>query len=61
MSMKISSDAIGNRRRDLPACSAVPQPTALPRPTIQWVPGLFHRSTAVGGKIITRLYVVPSL
>jgi len=31
MSMKNSSDTIGNRTRDLPACSAVPQPTALPR------------------------------
>jgi len=29
--MKKSSDTIGNRTRDLPACSAVPQPTALPR------------------------------
>jgi len=26
--MKHSSDTIGNRTRDLPACSAVPQPTA---------------------------------
>ena len=30
-SMKNSSDTIGNRNRDLPACSAVPQPTAPPR------------------------------
>jgi hypothetical protein len=29
MSMKNSSDKIGNRTRDLPACSAVPQPTVL--------------------------------
>jgi len=28
MSMKNSSDTIGNRTRDLPACSALPQPTA---------------------------------
>jgi hypothetical protein len=27
MSMKNSRDTIGNRTRDLPACSAVPQPT----------------------------------
>jgi len=27
MSMKNSNDNIGNRTRDLPACSAVPQPT----------------------------------
>ena len=31
MSMKNSSDNIGNRTRDLPTCSAVPQPTALRR------------------------------
>ena len=31
MSMKNSGDTIGNRTRDLPACSAVPQPTAPPR------------------------------
>jgi len=29
-SMKNSSDTIGNRNLDLPACSAVPQPTAPP-------------------------------
>jgi len=31
MSMKKFNDAIGNRTHDLPACSAVPQPTAPPR------------------------------
>ena len=29
--MEKSKDTIGNRTRDLPACSAVPQPTAPPR------------------------------
>ena len=33
--MKNSNNTIGNRTRDLPACSAVPQPTAPPR-----VPGV---------------------
>jgi len=28
MSMSNSNDTIGNRTRDLPACSAVPQPNA---------------------------------
>jgi len=28
--MKNSNDTIGNQTRELPACSAVPQPTALP-------------------------------
>ena len=31
MSMKNSNDTIGNQIRGLPACSAVPQPTAPPR------------------------------
>ena len=31
--MKNSDDTIANRTRDLPACSAVPQPTAQPRAT----------------------------
>ena len=31
MSMKNSNDTIGNRTRELPTCSAVPQPTAPPR------------------------------
>ena len=31
MSMKNVNDTIGNRTRDLPTCSAVPQPTAPPR------------------------------
>jgi hypothetical protein len=30
MPMKNSNDTIGNRSRDLPTCSAVPQPTAPP-------------------------------
>ena len=29
--MKNSNDTIGNRTRDLPTCSAVPQPTVPPR------------------------------
>ena len=29
--MKNSNDTIGNRNRDLPTCSAVPQPIAPPR------------------------------
>jgi hypothetical protein len=31
MSMENSNDTIGNRTRDLPTCTAVPQPNALPR------------------------------
>jgi hypothetical protein len=35
--MKNSSDTIGNRTRDLPTYSAVPQPTAPPRNTVHSV------------------------
>ena len=40
MSMKYSSDTIGNRTPDLPACNATPQPTAPPRApirTLNWL------------------------
>ena len=35
MSMKKSNDTLGNRTRDLPVCSAVPQPTELPREKVR--------------------------
>jgi len=35
MSMKNSNDTIGNRTRNLPTCSVMPQPTALPRAPIR--------------------------
>jgi hypothetical protein len=34
MSMKNSNETIGNRTRDLLACSAVPQPIAPPRASV---------------------------
>jgi hypothetical protein len=37
MTMKNFNDTIGNRNRDLPACSAVPQPTAPPIAPTYWV------------------------
>ena len=37
--MKNSSDTIGNRTRDIPTCSAVPQPTTLPRVPYNGVSG----------------------
>jgi hypothetical protein len=37
MPMKKSTDTIGNGTRDLPVCSAVPQPTAPPRPPGIWI------------------------
>jgi len=41
--MKNSSNTIGNRTRDLPACSAVPQPTAPPRAPLQLYTPLNYR------------------
>jgi hypothetical protein len=35
MSVKNSNDTIGNRTRNLPACSAAPEPTATPRATTE--------------------------
>ena len=36
MSLKNSNDRIGNRTRDLPVCSAMPQPSAPPCAPILW-------------------------
>jgi len=46
-SMKNPSDPIGNKTRDLSACSAVPQPTSPPRTPLKFVrqsvvPSVFH-------------------
>jgi len=43
--MKNSSDTIGNRTRGFPTCSAVPQPTALPRAS---------HNLSSGGKFVLR-------
>jgi hypothetical protein len=40
--MKKSNDITGNRTRDLPACSIVPQPTTLPRAETNWFTLLVH-------------------
>ena len=49
MSMKNSNDTIGDRTRDLPACSAVPQPTAPPRAPMNLV---INRISVKGKKFI---------
>ena len=41
MSINNSNDTIGNRTRDLPVCSAVPQPTAPPRAPYKWQANIF--------------------
>jgi hypothetical protein len=38
--LKHSSDLIGNRNRDLPACSMVPQPSTLRRAPVKWLYGV---------------------
>jgi hypothetical protein len=48
MSMKNSSETIGNRTRDLSACSEVPQPTAPPR-----TPALKAQSDEMRKRILT--------
>jgi hypothetical protein len=49
--MKNSGDTIGNQTRDIPACSAVPQPTAQPcapeKPLIQFA-FLTHLPSSMG-------------
>jgi len=54
MSMKNSDDFIGNRTRDLPACSAVPQLTALPRaPNVSNIIGKkYFQNTMIYGEMI---------
>ena len=58
--MKNSNDTIGNGTRDLPACSAVPQPTAQPRTPTR--PGTFIikyiLDVVLDGCIVYRLLLV---
>ena len=56
MSMKNSSDTVGNRTRDIPACSAVPQPAALPRAPLndEWE-GEFIFTSGLDGKPLCRM------
>jgi len=46
MSRETSNDTIGNRTRDLPTCSTVPQPTAPPR-----APIILHTSSELTMKV----------
>jgi hypothetical protein len=56
MSRKNSNDTIGNRTRDVPVCSVVPQPTTPPRAPVEVC------SNKINLKIKKKVgYVVPSL
>jgi len=46
MSMKKPNDTIGNQISNIPACSTVPQPTALPR-----APHVSHTQLIIQGKV----------
>jgi len=49
MSMKNYNDTFGNRTRDLPACIAVPQPSAPPRgPRPSLYPSVWNHSGHTG-------------
>jgi hypothetical protein len=49
MSLKNSNDTIGNRTRDISACSAVPQPTGpLPLALYKLPSELFYRAKNMG-------------
>jgi hypothetical protein len=45
--MKNSNETIGNRTRDLPACSAVPQPTAPPRAPKKGMGNIIQHNTSL--------------
>jgi hypothetical protein len=45
-SIEKSNDLIGNRTRDIPACSRVPQPTSLPRTPLIKIDTVHKQKTA---------------
>jgi hypothetical protein len=61
--MKNSNDTIGNQTRDLPACSAVPQPTAPPRaPPAKGCKAYGRRiALAAKGNLLEREFDMPGL
>jgi len=61
MPMQNSNDPIGNRTRDLPACNAVPQPTALPRANvkIRTVLATNHNYNREPGDLVTNTHFHP--
>ena len=60
ISMKNSNDTIGNRTCDLPACSAVPQPTATPRTPTKCISYYFLLRTAALRLIVRSCLGVPT-
>jgi len=59
MSMKNSNDTFVNRTRNLPVCSAVPQPTAPPRaPTFVYIFEIYSTSRYTMSDVINILFSV---
>ena len=59
--MKNSNDTIGNRTRDLPACSAVPQPNAPPStPSKRYEYQEYFLRGDKGGRYVGLTYLPPS-
>jgi hypothetical protein len=50
MLVKNLNDTIGNRSRDVPGCSAVPQPTAPPRAPYVWIKSRLISPERVNGR-----------
>jgi hypothetical protein len=60
MSMKNFNDTIGNRTRELPACSAVPEPTAPPRaPPVLVYNKCFNRVPHDASAVVLQFYWLP--
>jgi hypothetical protein len=55
--MKNSNNTIGNRTRDLPTCSAMPQPTALPRAPVSSLQTSCIAVTCVCCCVFTEVFV----
>jgi len=57
MSMNNSNDTIGNRNRGLPACSAVPEPTAPPRVKACKIAAISYEHSCISIEYILKLII----
>jgi hypothetical protein len=56
--MKNFKDPIGNRTHDLPACTAVPRPTVLPRTPYCYVESEYSRLLGTAIRFVTPCFFV---